>query len=92
METPAAAAGNSEHPTLAGEEDVALCKKSTKKAKKHKEKDQIKQQDTTREQKDEGLLESRTDLRKEEAATMKSPSGLASDGGINNTLLLVTIA
>eukprot|EP00076_Gallus_gallus_P016622 XP_015136026.1 RNA polymerase II elongation factor ELL2 isoform X3 [Gallus gallus] len=85
LETPAAAAGNSEHPTLAGEEDVALCKKSTKKAKKHKEKDQIKQQDTTREQKDEGLLESKTDLRKEEAATMKSPSGLASDGGVEKT-------
>ncbi|POI33908.1 hypothetical protein CIB84_002340, partial [Bambusicola thoracicus] len=85
LETPAPAAGNLEHPTFAGEEDVALCKKSTKKAKKHKEKDQIKQQDTTREQKDERLLESKTDPRKEEPATLKSPSGLQSDEGVEKT-------
>lgn len=90
LETPAPAAGKLEHPTFAGEEDV-LCKKSMKKAKKHKEKDQIKKQDTTREQKDEGLLESKTDLRKEETAMMKSPSGLESDEGIK-MLLLITIA
>ncbi|XP_042678895.1 RNA polymerase II elongation factor ELL2 [Centrocercus urophasianus] len=84
LETPAPAAGKLEHPTFAGEEDV-LCKKSMKKAKKHKEKDQIKKQDTTREQKDEGLLESKTDLRKEETAMMKSPSGLESDEGVEKT-------
>uniref|UniRef100_A0A8C9FJK5 Uncharacterized protein n=1 Tax=Pavo cristatus TaxID=9049 RepID=A0A8C9FJK5_PAVCR len=83
LETPAPAAGKLEHPTFAGEEDEVLYKKSMKKAKKHKEKDQIKKQDTTREQKDEGLFESKTDLRKEEAAAMKSPSGLESDEGIN---------
>lgn len=89
METPAPAAGQLKHPTSAGEEDM-VCKKSMKKTKKHKEKDQIKKQDTTREQKDEGLLESKTDLRKEETAMTKSASGLESDEGIK-MLFLITI-
>ncbi|XP_072215435.1 RNA polymerase II elongation factor ELL2 isoform X2 [Excalfactoria chinensis] len=85
LEAPAPAAGKLEHPTFAGEEDVLLYKKSMKKAKKHKEKDQIKSQDTTSEQKDEGLLESKTDLRKDETAMKKNPSGLESDEGVQKT-------
>ncbi|XP_031461156.1 RNA polymerase II elongation factor ELL2 isoform X2 [Phasianus colchicus] len=85
LETPAPAGSKLEHPTLAGEEGAVLCKKSMKKVKKYKEKDQIKKQDTTREQKDEGQLESKTDRRKVETAMMKSPSGLESDEGVEKT-------
>uniref|UniRef100_A0A8C2YBX9 Elongation factor for RNA polymerase II 2 n=1 Tax=Coturnix japonica TaxID=93934 RepID=A0A8C2YBX9_COTJA len=84
LEAPAPAAGKLEHPTFSGEEDV-LYKKSMKKPKKHKEKDQIKSQDTASEQKDEGLFESKMDLRKEEPAAMKRPSGLESDEGVQKT-------
>ncbi|XP_065601667.1 RNA polymerase II elongation factor ELL2 isoform X2 [Cyrtonyx montezumae] len=85
LETSAPATGKLEHPTFAGEEDVVLYKKSMKKAKKHKEKDQIEKRDTTGKQKDEGTFESKKDLRKEETAVMESPSGLESGEGVEET-------
>ncbi|NXI70498.1 ELL2 factor, partial [Anseranas semipalmata] len=73
-ETPVSAAGPLEHPASAGKSDMALCKKSKKKAKKHKEKDQIEKQDTT------SAGEKGSDLGKEETAELKNPSSLESGG------------
>ncbi|XP_040397053.1 RNA polymerase II elongation factor ELL2 isoform X1 [Cygnus olor] len=75
--TPAPADGPLEHHTVpAGENGTALYKKSKKKAKKHKEKDQIKKQDTR------SAGEKEKDLRKEETAKLKNASSLESGEGV----------
>ncbi|NXK47848.1 ELL2 factor, partial [Chauna torquata] len=78
-ETTAPAASQLEHPASAGENDAVLYKKSKMKAKKPKEKDQIKKQDTT----SAGGKEK--DLRKEEAAKLKNTSALDSGEGVKET-------
>lgn len=69
----------------AGENGMVLYKKSKKKTKKHKEKDQIKKQDT------KSAGENEKDLEKEETANLKIPSSLETDEG-THTLLFLNIA
>ncbi|KAI6058507.1 RNA polymerase II elongation factor ELL2 [Aix galericulata] len=65
-----------DHTVPAGENGMVLYKKSKKKAKKHKEKDQIKKQDTR------SAGENEKDLEKEETANLKNPSSLETDEGV----------
>ncbi|XP_068522786.1 RNA polymerase II elongation factor ELL2 isoform X1 [Anas acuta] len=65
-----------DHTVPAGENGMVLYKKSKKKAKKHKEKDQIKKQDTR------SAGENEKDLEKEETANLKNPASLETDEGV----------
>ncbi|XP_064356404.1 RNA polymerase II elongation factor ELL2-like [Dromaius novaehollandiae] len=79
LEIPASTTVQLECPKSTDEKHSALHKKSKKKAKKHKEKDQIKKHDTV------SVDEKEKDLRKEETAKLKSSSSLESSEGVKET-------
>ncbi|KGL77611.1 RNA polymerase II elongation factor ELL2, partial [Tinamus guttatus] len=79
LEMPASTAVQLECAKSTDEKHLALHKKSKKKAKKHKEKDQSKKHDIA------GVDEKERDLRKEETAKLKSSSGLESSEGVKET-------
>uniref|UniRef100_A0A8C7A283 Elongation factor for RNA polymerase II 2 n=1 Tax=Nothoprocta perdicaria TaxID=30464 RepID=A0A8C7A283_NOTPE len=82
LEMPASAAVQLECAKSTDEKHLALHKKSKKKAKKHKEKDQSKKHDIV------GVDEKEKQLRKEDTAKLKSSSSLESSEGTDELLFL----